>query len=90
MAMNLQSLRKLLEPLLRRAFHLYWRFARGMTLGVRAVVLDGEPMPEPAPPVEVKMPAPVEAKAAVAAARARNRVIAKPLFLEMEMFFVKV
>ncbi len=30
------------EPLLRRVFHLYSRFARGMTLGVRAVVLDGE------------------------------------------------
>jgi 8-oxo-dGTP pyrophosphatase MutT (NUDIX family) len=27
---------------LRRIFHLYWRFARGMTLGVRAVVLDGD------------------------------------------------
>jgi ADP-ribose pyrophosphatase YjhB (NUDIX family) len=31
-----------LEPVLRRLFHFYWRFARGMTLGVRAVVLDGE------------------------------------------------
>ena len=40
--MNLQDLRKRFEPLLRRAFHLYWRFARGMTLGVRAVVLDGD------------------------------------------------
>jgi ADP-ribose pyrophosphatase YjhB (NUDIX family) len=30
------------EPVLRRAFHLYWRFARGMTLGVRGVVLDPE------------------------------------------------
>lgn len=30
------------EPLLRRVFHFYSRFARGMTLGVRAVVLDGE------------------------------------------------
>jgi ADP-ribose pyrophosphatase YjhB (NUDIX family) len=39
-AMNLQSRRKRLEPALRRIFHLYWRFARGMTLGVRAVVLD--------------------------------------------------
>ena len=38
--MNLQDLRKGFEPLLRRIFHLYWRFARGMTLGVRAVVLD--------------------------------------------------
>ena len=40
--MNLQSLRKSLEPALRRVFHFYWRFARGMTLGVRAVVLDDE------------------------------------------------
>jgi 8-oxo-dGTP pyrophosphatase MutT (NUDIX family) len=38
--MNLQGLRTRFEPLLRRMFHLYWRFARGMTLGVRAVVLD--------------------------------------------------
>jgi 8-oxo-dGTP pyrophosphatase MutT (NUDIX family) len=40
--MTLSALRLRLEPLLRRLFHLYWRFARGMTLGVRAVVLDGE------------------------------------------------
>lgn len=26
---------------LKRAAHVYWRFARGMTLGVRGVVLDG-------------------------------------------------
>ena len=38
----LQDLRKRLEPLLRHIFHLYWRIARGMTLGVRGVVLDGE------------------------------------------------
>jgi ADP-ribose pyrophosphatase YjhB (NUDIX family) len=42
MAMNLQSLRKSSEPALRQIFHLYWRFARGMTLGVRGVVLDGD------------------------------------------------
>jgi 8-oxo-dGTP pyrophosphatase MutT (NUDIX family) len=42
MAMNLQDFRKSFEPVLRRVFHLYWRFARGMTLGVRAVVLDGD------------------------------------------------
>lgn len=36
------TLRQKLEPLLRRIFHLYFRFARGMTLGVRAVVLDGD------------------------------------------------
>jgi 8-oxo-dGTP pyrophosphatase MutT (NUDIX family) len=38
----LQHLRKRLEPQLRRVFHLYWRIARGMTLGVRGVVLDGD------------------------------------------------
>jgi ADP-ribose pyrophosphatase YjhB (NUDIX family) len=42
MAMNLQHFPKSFEPVLRRVFHLYWRFARGMTLGVRAVVLDGD------------------------------------------------
>lgn len=40
--MNLQDLRVKFEPVLRRVFHLYWRFVRGMTLGVRGVVLDGE------------------------------------------------
>jgi ADP-ribose pyrophosphatase YjhB (NUDIX family) len=40
--MKLHNLRKRFEPVLRRFFHLYWRFARGMTLGVRAVVVDGD------------------------------------------------
>jgi 8-oxo-dGTP pyrophosphatase MutT (NUDIX family) len=40
--MNLQTIRRTFEPALRRVLHLYWRFARGMTLGVRGVVLDGE------------------------------------------------
>jgi 8-oxo-dGTP pyrophosphatase MutT (NUDIX family) len=40
--MNLQSLRRLFEPAVRRVLHLYWRFARGMTLGVRGLVLDGD------------------------------------------------
>ena len=39
--MALESLRQPFEPLLRRLFHIYWRFARGLTLGVRAVVIDG-------------------------------------------------
>src|ERR1700719_2420982 len=39
--MQFESLRRSVEPALRRLFHFYWRFARGMTLGVRAVVLDG-------------------------------------------------
>jgi ADP-ribose pyrophosphatase YjhB (NUDIX family) len=39
--MQFESLRRSLEPLLRRLFHFYWRFARGLTLGVRAVVFDG-------------------------------------------------
>jgi len=30
------------ELALRRALHLYWRFARGMTLGVRGIVIDGD------------------------------------------------
>jgi len=38
----LQDLRKRFEPQLRQLFHLYWRIARGMTLGVRGVVLDAD------------------------------------------------
>jgi ADP-ribose pyrophosphatase YjhB (NUDIX family) len=38
--MNLEMIKNWLEPVLRRVFHFYWRFARGMTLGVRGVVLD--------------------------------------------------
>ncbi len=38
--MNLDRLRRAAEPALRRVLHFYWRFARGMTLGVRAVVID--------------------------------------------------
>jgi ADP-ribose pyrophosphatase YjhB (NUDIX family) len=40
--MTFQDLRLRFEPVLRRIFHFYARFARGMTLGVRAVVLDGD------------------------------------------------
>jgi 8-oxo-dGTP pyrophosphatase MutT (NUDIX family) len=38
--MSLDRLRRGLEPAIRRVLHLYWRLSRGMTLGVRAVVLD--------------------------------------------------
>ncbi len=40
--MQLSKPRRFLEPLIRRSFHLYWRFARGLTLGVRGFVVDGE------------------------------------------------
>ena len=40
--MELGRIRRALEPLIRRILHFYWRFARGLTLGVRALVIDGE------------------------------------------------
>ena len=40
MSENIGKLRLKFEPLLRRLFHFYWWMARGMTLGVRGVVLD--------------------------------------------------
>ncbi len=39
---GLDRTRRALEPALRRLMHLYWRFARAMTLGVRALVIDEE------------------------------------------------
>jgi 8-oxo-dGTP pyrophosphatase MutT (NUDIX family) len=38
--MSLDALRRALEPAIRRVLHFYWRFARGLTMGVRAVVID--------------------------------------------------
>jgi 8-oxo-dGTP pyrophosphatase MutT (NUDIX family) len=40
--MGFDHFRRILGPTVRRILHLYWRFARPMTLGVRAVVVDGE------------------------------------------------
>lgn len=40
--MSISDLRRRLEPALRRVFHFYWRFSRGMTLGVRGLVIDAE------------------------------------------------
>ena len=42
MGEHLNSVRRKFEPLLRRIFHTWFLLARGMTLGVRAVVLDAE------------------------------------------------
>lgn len=40
--MALDSIRRAFEPAIRRVLHFYWRFARGLTLGVRAVVIDAQ------------------------------------------------
>jgi 8-oxo-dGTP pyrophosphatase MutT (NUDIX family) len=39
-SVRLEAARRAFEPVLRRLLHVYWRFARPMTLGVRALVLD--------------------------------------------------
>jgi 8-oxo-dGTP pyrophosphatase MutT (NUDIX family) len=38
----LDQIRRAVEPALRRVLHTYWRFSRGLTLGVRALIIDGE------------------------------------------------
>jgi 8-oxo-dGTP pyrophosphatase MutT (NUDIX family) len=39
---GLARLRRACEPALRRVLHVYWRFRRGVTFGVRALVIDGQ------------------------------------------------
>jgi ADP-ribose pyrophosphatase YjhB (NUDIX family) len=39
--MKLETLRRAFEPAVRRVLHLYWGVARGLTLGVRGMVIDG-------------------------------------------------
>ncbi len=40
--MQLASIRRAVEPIIRRVLHFYWRLARGLTDGVRALVVDAE------------------------------------------------
>jgi ADP-ribose pyrophosphatase YjhB (NUDIX family) len=40
--MLLESIRRPFEPAIRRFLHAYWRVSRGLTLGVRGLVFDGE------------------------------------------------
>src|SRR5262245_44331660 len=40
--MAMEDVRRALEPAIRRCLHVFWRFSRGLTLGVRAVVIDGQ------------------------------------------------
>lgn len=40
--MGLDAVRRPFEPAIRLFLHAYWRVSRGMTLGVRALIFDGE------------------------------------------------
>jgi ADP-ribose pyrophosphatase YjhB (NUDIX family) len=40
--MQFAAIRQFFEPAIRRLLHFYWRFARAMTVGARAVVIDGD------------------------------------------------
>jgi 8-oxo-dGTP pyrophosphatase MutT (NUDIX family) len=40
--LDFDAIRRSCEPALRRLLHFYWRFARGLTVGVRGLVIDAE------------------------------------------------
>jgi 8-oxo-dGTP pyrophosphatase MutT (NUDIX family) len=40
--MGLETIRRPFEPMLRRFLHAYWRVSRGLTVGVRGLIFDGE------------------------------------------------
>jgi 8-oxo-dGTP pyrophosphatase MutT (NUDIX family) len=38
----MDDVRRFVEPMIRQVLHSYWRFSRGVTLGARALVVDGD------------------------------------------------
>jgi len=40
--MEFDTIRRPFEPALRRLLHFYWRYSRGLTLGVRGLVFDAQ------------------------------------------------
>src|SRR5271163_2435491 len=40
--MSIETIRRPFEPIIRRFLHAYWRLSRGLTVGVRAAIFDGD------------------------------------------------